>query len=437
MLSTRRLRPSRPPRAVARALVPPRLKAAAAPAYGPSPRPASGAGRASCRARAAALVVVLAGAGTLAVSSPAAASPAAASPTAASPTAARPAVPVLAATAAAAAVAAPVPPPPAPGAPPAPADTAPTDTAPSDAAGAAARLEQVQHEAEALTEQWHAAQDDLTARRAELVTLRAAVDPARAAADAARGEEEGYRTQVDAVALTTFESGRLDTFSALLASGTPDDYLDQMSALEMISADQAAALDALTTVVERTRRAQDDADAAAARARTAADEAARAEQELAGRRRDADRLVDEVEALLRRLTPRERDDRLGPEVDAPALPSGTGAGTRALRAAAAQLGKGYRWGATGPATFDCSGLTSFAFRAAGITLPRSSSQQARVGRPVPLGDLQPGDLVFFYQPVSHVGIYAGEGKMIHAPQTGDVVRYQTVNRRTFSGARRL
>jgi cell wall-associated NlpC family hydrolase len=419
--------------------VPPRLKAAAAPAYGPSPRPASGAGRVSCRARAAALVVVLAGAGTLAVSSPAAAPPTAAPPTAASPAAAspaaaRPAVPILAA----AAVAAPFPPPPAPGAPPpAPADTAPTDTAPSDAAGAAARLEQVQHEAEALTEQWHAAQDDLTARRAELVTLRAAVDPARAAADAARGEEEGYRTQVDAVALTTFESGRLDTFSALLASGTPDDYLEQMSALEMISADQAAALDALTTIVERTRRARDDADAAAARARTAADDAERAEQELAARKRDADRLVDEAEALLGRLTPRERDDRLGPEVDAPALPSGTGAGTRALRAAAAQLGKGYRWGATGPASFDCSGLTSFAFRQAGITLPRSSSQQARVGRAVPLGDLQPGDLVFFYQPVSHVGIYAGDGKMIHAPQTGDVVRYQTVNRRTFSGARRL
>ncbi len=93
--------------------------------------------------------------------------------------------------------------------------------------------------------------------------------------------------------------------------------------------------------------------------------------------------------------------------------------------------------AAGPTTFDCSGLTSFAFRQAGITLPRSSSQQARVGRAVPLGDLQPGDLVFFYQPVSHVGIYAGDGKMIHAPQTGDVVRYQTVNRRTFSGARRL
>jgi peptidoglycan DL-endopeptidase CwlO len=309
--------------------------------------------------------------------------------------------------------------------------------APTDAAGAAAQLRQVQHEAEALTEQWHAAQDDVTARRAELGSLRAAIDPARSAADAARGEEEQYRGQVDTVALSTFESGRLDAFNALLASETPQDYLDQMSALEMIAADHAAALDKLTSVVDRTRRAQDDADAAAARAQTAADEAARAEEELAGRKRDADRRIDEAEALLRRLTPGERRDYLGPEVDAPALPSGSGAGVRALRTAASQLGKSYRWGAAGPRSFDCSGLTSFSFRQAGITLPRSSSQQALVGRSVAFGDLQPGDLVFFHRPVSHVGIYAGGGKMIHAPQTGDVVRYQTVNRRTFSGARRL
>jgi len=319
-------------------------------------------------------------------------------------------------------------------APPPPETAAP---APTDAAGAAAQLRQVQHEAEALTEQWHAAQDDVTARRAELGTLRDAIDPARSAADAARGDEEQYRGQVDTVALSTFESGRLDAFNALLASETPQDYLDQMSALEMIAADHAAALDKLTSVVDRTRRAQDDADAAVARAQTAADEAARAEEELAGRKRDADRRIDEAEALLRRLTPGERRDYLGPEVDAPTLPSGSGAGVRALRTAASQLGKSYRWGAAGPRSFDCSGLTSFSFRQAGITLPRSSSQQARVGRPVAFGDLQPGDLVFFHRPVSHVGIYAGGGKMIHAPQTGDVVRYQTVNRSTFSGARRL
>ena len=343
----------------------------------------------------------------------------------ATPAVAQPAVPLPGAGAAAA-----------PSGPPAAAPAAPVP-APTDAAGAAARLRQVQRDAEALTEQWHAARDDVTARRAELAALRAAVEPARAAADAARGDEERYRTQVDSVALSTFESGRLDTLNALLASGSPQDYLDQMSALEMISSDQAASLDALTTVVERTRRAQDDADAAAGRARTAADDAARAERDVAARKKDADRLVDEAEALLRRLTPRERVERIGPKVEAPAPPSGSGAGARALRVAAGQLGKSYQWGATGPKTFDCSGLTSFAFRQAGITLPRSSSQQARVGRAVAFDDLQPGDLVFFYNPISHVGIYAGDGKMIGAPQTGDVVRYQTVNPRTFNSARRF
>jgi peptidoglycan DL-endopeptidase CwlO len=373
----------------------------------------------------------------------------------AGPAAAQPAIPVPPPGEGAVSVPLPVVPAPAdaiPAVPPAPApaqgDAAPPASpaaapnpgpapAPTDAAGAAAQVVQVQQEAEALTEQWHAAQDDVTARRAEVDTLRGAIDPARAAADAARGDEEHYREQVDTVALSTFESGRLDAFNALLASRTPQDYLDQMSALEMVAAQHASALDQLTAVVDRTRHAQDDADAAAARAQVAADEAARAEQELAARKRDADRRIDEAEALLRRLTPRALQDYLGPDVDAPVLPSGSGAGVRALRAAAAQLGKAYRWGAEGPRSFDCSGLTSFSFLQAGITLPRSSSQQARVGRPVALGDLQPGDLVFFHSPVSHVGIYAGGGKMIHAPQTGDVVRYSTVNRSTFSGARRL
>ena len=417
MVPPRRFRSSRPPSVSSRRLLPPRLSA------GP----------------AAVLVAVLTLTCAVLGASPAAAQPAIPVPP---PGDGAVAVPLPLVPAPADAVpAAPAPaegdaaPPPNPA--PAPAPNPSPAPAPTDAAGAAAQLRQVQQEAEALTEQWHAAQDDVTARRAEVDTLRGAIDPARAAADAARGDEEHYREQVDTVALSTFESGRLDAFNALLASRTPQDYLDQMSALEMVAAQHASALDQLTAVVDRTRHAQDDADAAAARAQVAADEAARAEQELAARKRDADRRIDEAEALLRRLTPRALQDYLGPDVDAPVLPSGSGAGVRALRAAAAQLGKAYRWGAEGPRSFDCSGLTSFSFLQAGITLPRSSSQQARVGRPVALGDLQPGDLVFFHSPVSHVGIYAGGGKMIHAPQTGDVVRYSTVNRSTFSGARRL
>jgi cell wall-associated NlpC family hydrolase len=308
---------------------------------------------------------------------------------------------------------------------------------PGNAEDAKEQLERVQHEAEALTEQWHAAKDVLGDRRAELTTLEAAVAPAHAAVDAARAEEEQYRAQVDEVALSTFESGNLDQFNALLAAGSPQEFLDQMSALETIAADYRAALDQLIARVDETARAQAEADAAVQRARAAADEAAKAEQDLGNRKRDAEIRIDEAERLLERLTPRERRERQGPSVEPSGPISGTGAGVEALRAAVTQLGKSYRWGAEGPQSFDCSGLTFWAFKQAGITLPRSSSQQARIGTPVGWNDMRAGDLVFYYQPVSHVGIYVGDGIMINAPQTGDVVKYQKVSSAAFSGARRL
>ncbi len=309
-------------------------------------------------------------------------------------------------------------------------------TPPATAADAATQLTQVQHEAEALTEQWHAAQDDLAARQGDLAALQAAVAPAQAAVAAARANEEKYRQQVDAVGMSTFESGNLDQFDALLASGSPQEFLDQMSALETISSQYKDALGALSAEVDKTSAAQADADAAVARAQAGADQATRAEQDLEARKKDAEVRIDQAQQLLDQLSPQQRRDRNGPGEDAPAI-SGSGVGVDALRAAATQLGKPYAWGATGPGSYDCSGLTSWAFRKVGVTLPRSSSQQATVGKPVAWADLQPGDLVFYYNPVSHVGIYAGDGKFINAPQTGDVVKYQTVSSSAFSGARRL
>ncbi|MFC5993405.1 NlpC/P60 family protein [Pseudonocardia hispaniensis] len=309
---------------------------------------------------------------------------------------------------------------------------------PPTASEARDQLDQAQHEAEALTEQWHAATDTFTASQAAADAARAAIEPTRAAAAQAQAAEDEFRQQIDVVALSTFDSGRLDQFNALLLSNSPQQYLDQMSALESLSADHKAQLDALLAKVEATRRAQVDADDAVARAQEAADAARRAADDIEARRRAAESRIAEVERLLARLSPQQRADRNGPDVGAPSGSfSGTGVGVRALQAAATKLGRPYQWGANGPNTFDCSGLTSWAFAQAGVTLPRSSSAQATVGRAVSWNDLQPGDLVFYYTPASHVGIYAGDGKMINAPQSGDVVRYQTVSRSAFSGARRL
>ncbi len=332
--------------------------------------------------------------------------------------------------------AAPAPAPAPEGAAPAPAAPAAPSTAPTNAADAQKQLDQVQRDAEALTEQWHASSDEVRARKQEVEKLQAAVGPAQALAAAARSDEESYRTQVDVVTMATFESGNLDQLDALLAARSPQDFLDQMSALETISSEYRTVLTTLITKVGEADRAQADAAAAVARAQAAVAEAASAEQQLGERKRDADARIATAEHLLRALSPSERRDRNGPTVSAPAI-TGTGIGVAALRAAASQLGKPYRWGAEGPGSYDCSGLTSYAFARAGVTLPRSSSQQALVGTPVSWNEMQPGDLVFYYSPVSHVGIYAGDGKFINAPQSGDVVRYQNVSRSAFSGARRL
>jgi cell wall-associated NlpC family hydrolase len=308
---------------------------------------------------------------------------------------------------------------------------------PGNAADAAKRLEQVNREAEALTEEWHAAKDTLAARQSELTTLQAAVEPAKEAVRAAVEDEERFRVEVDSVALSTFESGNLDQLNALLASRSPQEFLDQMSALETLAVEYREKLDQLMTKVGETAQKQADADAAVARAQAAADEAARAAEDVDNRKRDAEKRIDEAQRLLDRLSPQQRRQRNGPNLTGPSVVAGTGVGVQAAKAAMEMLGKPYRYGAEGPGSFDCSGLTSWAFQQVGVTLPRSSSQQARVGTPVPRDQLRPGDLVFFYKPVSHVGIYVGDNMMINAPQTGDVVKYSDISSRPITGARRL
>lgn len=111
----------------------------------------------------------------------------------------------------------------------------------------------------------------------------------------------------------------------------------------------------------------------------------------------------------------------------PPPPPNAGAAT-AVAEAKRQLGKPYQWGGAGPDTFDCSGLTAWAWKAAGKTLPHYTVSQYNATARVAIKDLQPGDLVFFGEDMHHMGLYVGNGTMIHAPQTGDVVKYSTIYR---------
>ena len=116
----------------------------------------------------------------------------------------------------------------------------------------------------------------------------------------------------------------------------------------------------------------------------------------------------------------------------------SGAAQKAVDTALAQRGDMYLYGATGPDRFDCSGLTSFAYKAAGVSIPRTSKAQSTFGTPVSKANLQPGDLVFFYSPVSHVGMYIGNGQMVHASSAGKPVAVVNLDSMpSYAGARRV
>jgi cell wall-associated NlpC family hydrolase len=123
----------------------------------------------------------------------------------------------------------------------------------------------------------------------------------------------------------------------------------------------------------------------------------------------------------------------GPAADAPPPSSGAAA---AVAEARAQIGKPYSYGSGGPNSFDCSGLTSYAWRAGGVSLPHSSGAQYSSTTHVSLSDIEPGDILFFGRPIHHVGIYAGGGQMIEAPHSGTLVRYATIYRSDLVGVGR-
>lgn len=317
---------------------------------------------------------------------------------------------------------------------PAEADPAP----PTSVSDAVKQLNELNSQAEALTEAWHAAQDQFAARQADIPKAQAAAVAARNAVGVAQARQEQFHQQVDQLTSASFQGAQVNALSALLTSASPRDYLDKVSALDLVAADNRQALDqysAATTQAEQAQRAAGDAIADAQRLAAEADRAA---QDAAARKQDADRQIAVVKQRLAALSGADRRSYTSPgATNFPTDVPGTGVGATALRAALTQQGKPYVWGAEGPDSYDCSGLMQWAFKQAGVSLPRSSREQATVGTPVSRAALQPGDLVFFYSPVHHVAIYVGNGLMLHAPQSGDVVKVAPLDTGNFNTARRL
>ena len=308
---------------------------------------------------------------------------------------------------------------------------------PSTASEAVKQLAELNKQAEQLTEEYHLAQDQLNARRGDLGKALGDHEAATARAAEARTKQAEFRAQVDKLAALSFQGARFNQLSALLVSESPQDFLDQMSALDLIASDNKNALDSLAAAVSEAETAERDAKDAAGRAQTAEQQAAQIEADLARRKAELERWQAEVKRRYDQLTGADRATLRSGGVTNFAAPPASGVAGAAMRIALEQQGKPYQWSAEGPNSFDCSGLVYYSYMRVGITLPRSSRSMSTVGVAVPRSAIQPGDLLFFYSPVSHVGISVGGTQMVHSPQSGDVVKVADWGYMPLTAVRRI
>ncbi|MGW2589496.1 NlpC/P60 family protein [Streptomyces sp. NPDC001515] len=285
-----------------------------------------------------------------------------------------------------------------------------------------AKVDKLYHEAEEATEQYSGAKEKQAKLQKQIDAIQDKV---------ARGQQElnTLRSGLGSLAAAQYRSGGLDPSVQLFLSSDPDSFLDQASALDQLTAKQAQSL---TKIQEKQRGLAQERKEAQDKLSDLAD----VRKTLGEKKKKQQTKLAEAQKLLNTLTEAERakmrqDDlrasraageriELGNEAPASAL------GAAALQAASTRVGAPYVYGATGPGSFDCSGLTQWAYAQAGANITRTTYSQITQGTQIPRSQLKPGDLVFF-SGTSHVGLYAGNNTVLHAPKPGTYVRYESMN----------
>ncbi|GAA4388449.1 NlpC/P60 family protein [Tsukamurella soli] len=302
---------------------------------------------------------------------------------------------------------------------------------PADSADAVLKqYRELSHKAEEASEASAAAQIDLrkktTAKRAADAALVAAKNQVAGLVS----RRDALQTQVDALVRANYMGGRTNRLYALLVSDSPQQMLDQMSTLDFINRDVAGTVKAFVTVEKAADVAEKSAESAASAANTAADQAQQVQTDWQRKKAQLAMDIVRVKAMYDSLTGAQRSALVGPVVpfDPRLVPKGTSPQLVAVQAALSRIGDTYIWGATGPSQFDCSGLMMWAYRQAGVSLPRTSQAQLAGGRPVSRDQLQPGDLIIYYSSASHVGMYIGNGFVVHAPTFGVPVQVVPIDR---------
>ncbi|MEU9606230.1 C40 family peptidase [Streptomyces sp. NPDC048057] len=312
-----------------------------------------------------------------------------------------------------------------------------------------ARLQVLYRDSETAARAHAEAEAQLTTQRAETARLGRELTAARAAlaagvGDAGRLAREQYQGHSE-----------LSAYVRLLLAPNPQTALDEGHLMRRAAANRRATVDQLTA---RTQHAEELA--AASRKALDRERALVARQKQA--RDAADQRLTAIERTLAALTPEQIAGITSPEAQSslgasgalgePAAPAAsatdggdvgeaadtrhnpTAAGERAVRFAVEQIGKPYVWGAEGPSSYDCSGLTSQAWAAAGQPIPRTSQDQWSTLARIPVGELRPGDLVLYFADATHVGVYLGDGRVVHAPRPGATVKVSPLTANPLLGA---
>ncbi|GGT31124.1 C40 family peptidase [Streptomyces atratus] len=285
-----------------------------------------------------------------------------------------------------------------------------------------AKVEKLNHEAGAANEQYYGAKEKQQKLEKEVGALQDKV---------ARGQQEinNLRNGLGSLAAAQYRSGGIDPSVQLFLSSNPDTFLDEASALDQLTAKQTETLGKIQekqrVLAQERKEAQDKLGDLDDVRKTLGAKKKKLQDKLAEAQRLLNTMTEAERTKMRKdeqRASRAASDRveLGNEVPASAW------GAAALNAASTQVGKPYGRGGTGPGSFDCSGLTQWAYAQANVSISRVTYTQVNDGVHIGRSALKPGDLVFFNN-TEHVGLYAGNNTVLHAPYPGTFVRYESMN----------
>ena len=312
-------------------------------------------------------------------------------------------------------------------------------------ANAAPSLAQVQAKVRQLEEEATAAAEGAQEAKVKLAGLTKTLNGIKAKAEVQGQTVSTLQRSLGTIAIEQYKSGGFGQSFELLFSSDPTLYLSSAGSLEAITRRKSAQLRKFEAAQQRlnatTLTVNDKITLVAAAQKKLAAQSAIARSKLV----EAEKLLSKLSKAERERLARLADDEENADQASSlqAAKSANGVSGRAgiaLKYALKQIGDRYVFGAAGLVTWDCSGLTMRAYQAAGVSLPHSSAAQSRMGKKVSFSSLKPGDLLFYGRPVSHVGIYLGGGKMVHAPRSGSRVKVTTsgsLGSKPLVGARRF